>query len=53
MAVWRYLRWHKVRLPGEDSNRSFEEVVRLRERDAENRVAGSAGERARSLLPQP
>jgi hypothetical protein len=53
MAVWRYLRWHKIRLPGEDSNRSFEEVVRLRKRDAESRAAGGAGERTRSLLPQP
>ena len=53
MAVWRYLRWHKVRLPGEDSNRSFEELVRLRKRDAENQDARGSGERARSLLPQP
>ena len=25
-AVWRYLRWHKVRLTGQDDNRNFEAI---------------------------
>lgn len=31
MAVWRYLRWHKVRLSGKDRNENFEDVVRTRQ----------------------
>jgi hypothetical protein len=29
-AVWRYLRWHKVRLSGQDENRNLEAIVAAR-----------------------
>jgi hypothetical protein len=30
-AIWRYLRWHKMRLPGQDENRNLEAILATRE----------------------
>jgi hypothetical protein len=33
MALWRYLRWHKVRLSGQDENRNLEAIRATARRD--------------------
>lgn len=33
-AVWRYLRWHKVRLSGQDENRNLEAILAARRGEA-------------------